>query len=52
MSTGTGNNRRTRKERVCIIGAGVSGIAALKVFKQNGFDAIAYEKSSTIGKFS
>jgi len=35
--------------RVCVIGAGSSGIVACKVLKQHGLDFVCYEKGSNIG---
>ena len=35
--------------RTCVIGAGSSGIAAIKTLHQRGFDVTAYEKSDRVG---
>lgn len=35
--------------KVCVIGAGSSGIVALKVLKEMGFDALCFEKGSGLG---
>jgi cation diffusion facilitator CzcD-associated flavoprotein CzcO len=35
--------------RVCVIGAGVSGLAAIKAAKENDFDVDAFESSDGIG---
>lgn len=37
------------KDKVCIIGAGASGIAAAKVFHQHGIDFDCFEKGSQVG---
>ena len=39
----------SRKRRVCIIGAGVSGIAAARVCLSRGYEVVIYEKSEKIG---
>ncbi len=36
-------------DRVCIIGAGSSGITALKVLREHGLEAVCFEKGSGIG---
>jgi dimethylaniline monooxygenase (N-oxide forming) len=36
-------------KRVCIIGAGMAGLAATKVLHEDGFDVTAFEKEPTIG---
>ncbi|HEU0294952.1 MAG TPA: NAD(P)/FAD-dependent oxidoreductase [Anaerolineales bacterium] len=36
-------------DRIAVIGAGISGIAAANVLKKNGFEPIVFEKSDTIG---
>ncbi|MEM8930429.1 MAG: NAD(P)-binding domain-containing protein [Acidobacteriota bacterium] len=38
-----------RSERVCILGAGSSGIATCKVFSDHGLDYDCYEKGSGVG---
>jgi cation diffusion facilitator CzcD-associated flavoprotein CzcO len=38
-----------RGEAVCVIGAGGSGLAAIKNFKQYGFDVDCYERETGIG---
>jgi dimethylaniline monooxygenase (N-oxide forming) len=35
--------------RVCVVGAGVCGLAAIKAAKENGFDVDAFESSDGIG---
>src|SRR3712207_9371398 len=35
--------------RVCVIGAGSSGIAAVKALHQRGFDVTCFEKSNRVG---
>lgn len=40
---------RTKGKRVCIIGAGSSGMVALKVLRGAGLDAVCLEKGSGIG---
>lgn len=37
------------QQRVCVIGSGISGIAAAKVLKKCGFDVVVYEKTNSIG---
>lgn len=37
------------ERRVCIIGAGVSGLVTAKVLKRDGFDVTVFEKEPTIG---
>ncbi|VDM92236.1 unnamed protein product [Onchocerca ochengi] len=36
-------------ERICVIGAGASGLAATKVCLENGFQVVCFEKSCDIG---
>lgn len=36
-------------QRVAVIGAGISGIAAANILKKNGFTAVVFEKSEHIG---
>jgi len=35
--------------RVCVIGAGISGLVTAKVLKADGFDVVVFEKESTLG---
>src|SRR5437773_12331848 len=35
--------------RVCVIGAGISGLVAAKVLGGDGFDVVVFEKESTLG---
>ena len=35
--------------KICIIGAGTSGVICAKVFKQHGIDFTCYEKGSGVG---
>jgi len=43
-----GNNSRMSK-RVCVIGAGPSGIAAAKNCIQNGLEVVVFEKNNKVG---
>jgi cation diffusion facilitator CzcD-associated flavoprotein CzcO len=43
------NDTSATAERVCIIGAGVSGLATAKVFLEDGFDVQIFEKQSDLG---
>src|SRR4029434_4878493 len=36
-------------KRVCVIGAGLAGLAAAKVLKQDGFEIMVFEKESELG---
>jgi dimethylaniline monooxygenase (N-oxide forming) len=36
-------------KRVCVIGAGMAGLAATKVLRQDGFDVTAFEREPAIG---
>src|SRR3954466_9894901 len=38
-----------RTQRVAVVGAGASGLAALRALTATGFDAIAYERGGAIG---
>lgn len=38
-----------KNKRIAVIGAGISGIAAAKVLKKNGYEAVVFEKSKDIG---
>ncbi len=35
--------------RIAVIGAGISGIATANIIKKNGFEAVVFEKSDSIG---
>src|SRR5262245_27106384 len=35
--------------RVCIVGAGIAGLVTAKVFKQDGFDVVAFDKAHELG---
>jgi len=35
--------------KVCVIGAGASGITAVKALYENGFEVDCYEKSDAVG---
>lgn len=37
------------KKKVCVIGAGVSGLAAAKAFKDRGHDVTVVERSHDLG---
>lgn len=39
------------KQRVCVVGAGMAGLAAIKLLRDHShdFDAIAFEKNSDVG---
>ncbi|MGL4622230.1 MAG: flavin-containing monooxygenase, partial [Chroococcidiopsis sp.] len=39
----------TKNKRIAVIGAGISGIAAANVLKNNGYEAVVLEKSTEIG---
>ncbi len=39
----------TKKERVCVIGAGMSGLIAMKELLERGHDVICYEKERREG---
>jgi dimethylaniline monooxygenase (N-oxide forming) len=45
----SGGEERDRKPRVCLIGAGSSGIAAAKALHERGIDFDCFEKSDRIG---
>lgn len=36
-------------KRICVIGAGASGINAIKVCREEGFDVVCYEQSNFLG---
>jgi dimethylaniline monooxygenase (N-oxide forming) len=36
-------------KRVCVIGAGIAGLGAAKVLKQDGFDIVVFEKDQELG---
>ncbi|MGL4621362.1 MAG: flavin-containing monooxygenase [Chroococcidiopsis sp.] len=38
-----------KNKRIAVIGAGILGIAAAKVFKKNGYEVVIFEKSIEIG---
>jgi cation diffusion facilitator CzcD-associated flavoprotein CzcO len=38
-----------KNKQIAVIGAGISGIAAAKVFKKNGYEVVIFEKSTEIG---
>ena len=42
METSSGN-------RVCVVGAGIAGLAAAKVLRDDGFEVVAFEKKANIG---
>lgn len=37
------------KQRVCIVGAGCSGLGAIKICLENGFEPVCFEKETDIG---
>jgi dimethylaniline monooxygenase (N-oxide forming) len=37
------------QKRVCVIGAGASGLVAAKTLRESGFDVVMFEKASSIG---
>ena len=37
------------KKRVCVIGAGPSGIAAVKNIRQEGVEVVAYDANQDVG---
>ena len=39
----------TPPRRVCVIGAGIAGLATVKVLRADGFDAVAFEREAAIG---
>jgi dimethylaniline monooxygenase (N-oxide forming) len=41
--------RARRRKRVCVVGAGITGLAAAKVFQDDGFDVVVFEKEARIG---
>lgn len=47
--SGQSKRRADRSERIAIIGAGVSGVAAGNVWKKCGYDVTIFEASDTIG---
>ncbi|MBD2308710.1 NAD(P)/FAD-dependent oxidoreductase [Chroococcidiopsis sp. FACHB-1243] len=38
-----------KNQRIAVIGAGISGIAAANILKKNGYEAVVFEKSTEIG---
>eukprot|EP00808_Paulinella_micropora_P007032 g75307.t1 len=44
-----GVNKQTTKRRILVIGAGPSGLVAVKTLREHGFDALAVEQSNKIG---
>ncbi|MFG2116718.1 flavin-containing monooxygenase [Streptomyces sp. NPDC048718] len=44
-----GNRARTPRLRVCVIGAGVSGLAAAKIFREEGHEVTVFERSDQLG---
>jgi cation diffusion facilitator CzcD-associated flavoprotein CzcO len=46
-SSTTGNN--SKPKTICVVGAGVSGLQALRALKAKGFDVTAYDASSNVG---
>src|SRR5262250_1508071 len=37
------------RARVCVIGAGISGLVAAKVLREDGFDVVVFEKEASLG---
>ena len=40
---------KTSGNRVCVVGAGIAGLAAAKVLRDDGFEVLAFEKKANIG---
>ncbi len=49
MSTESARTRETRHMRVAVVGAGPSGLAAARAFKELGLDVVVYEAAPDIG---